>query len=150
MTRLLRAGRHWLSTCTSDSEIMNATSLLTRRQLLHGAGALTAIGCAAPAYAWAEANSEPSGAMIPLEIDSFPLVVNGRTGSAIAVNKSVPGPLIRLRQGQQAVIQVNDRLSEATSIHWHGVIGRIAGNAVPSSFSRTPRTLTRAGSGSRY
>ena len=128
---------------------------LTRRRLLQGAGGLTALGYSAPSYAWAEAtsgdlNAGPSETVIALEIDSFPFVVKGRTGSAIAVNKSVPGPLIRLRQGQQAVIQVNDRLSEATSIHWHGVIGRIAGNAVPSSFSRTPRTLTRAGSGSRY
>jgi CopA family copper-resistance protein len=124
-------------------KIMSATSV-TRRQLLRGAGVFTAMGCAAPSYAWAQAipadaNSGPGQTVIPLEIDSFPFVVNGRTGSAIAVNKSVPGPLIRLRQGQQAVIQVNNRLAESTSIHWHGVIVPPPMDGVPGvSFAGIP------------
>jgi CopA family copper-resistance protein len=61
-------------------------------------------------------------AAIHLEIDSFRLRVNGRVGNAIAVNGSIPGPLIRLREGQEAVFHVNNRLAETTSIHWHGVI----------------------------
>ncbi len=40
---------------------------------------------------------------------------------ATAVNGSVPGPVLRLREGDDAVIQVTNRLSEPTSIHWHGM-----------------------------
>ncbi len=34
---------------------------------------------------------------------------------------SVPGPVLRLREGYEAVIQVTNQLSESTSIHWHGM-----------------------------
>lgn len=59
---------------------------------------------------------------IDLTIDELPFTVNGRTGKAIAVNGSVPGPLVRLREGQEAVIRVSNRLQETTSIHWHGLL----------------------------
>ena len=110
---------------------------MTRRRLLQGVGALGAVAAAgrfAPAYAWADAKiaaltpqiGGSSGAgvagVIDLEIDDLPFKVNGRTGSAIAINGSVPGPLLRLREGQEAVIRVNNRLKETSSIHWHGLI----------------------------
>lgn len=38
------------------------------------------------------------------------------------MNGTVPGPLIRLREGEGAVIRVTNRLEEITSIHWHGII----------------------------
>lgn len=110
---------------------------LTRRQLLKGVGALGALAVAGrvvPAYARADAKSavltlqtgSSSGAgvagVIDLEIDELPFKVNGRTGSALAINGSVPGPLLCLREGQEAVIRVNNRLKETSSIHWHGLI----------------------------
>ena len=108
---------------------------MTRRRLLQGVGALGALAVAerfVPAYAWADAKSaaltpQTSGTfgvagVIDLEIDDLPFKVNGRTGSAIAINGSVPGPLLRLREGQEAVIRVNNRLKETSSIHWHGLI----------------------------
>jgi CopA family copper-resistance protein len=107
---------------------------MTRRRLLQGVGALGALAAAelfVPAYAWADAKRAAlkpqtggsSGAgVIDLEIDDLPFKVNGRTGNAIAINGSVPGPLLRLREGQEAVIRVNNRLKETSSIHWHGLI----------------------------
>lgn len=50
------------------------------------------------------------------------LPVDGRTGSAMAVNGTVPGPLVRLREGQEAILRVTNRLNEIASIHWHGVL----------------------------
>ncbi len=119
---------------------MSSTSL-TRRGVLKGAGALAALALAgrfAPAYARADAESaalkplaagEPGAqggeggrGVIDLFIDDLPFKVNGRTGGAIAVNGSVPGPLVRLREGQEAVLRVDNRLSEVSSIHWHGLI----------------------------
>ncbi len=108
-----------------------------RRRLLQHAGALTTFALAeqlAPLYAWADteraAGTPSSGGRadeagpgtIDLEIDRLSFEVGGRTGSAIALNGSVPGPLLRLREGQEAVIRVNNRLDETSSIHWHGLI----------------------------
>ena len=52
-----------------------------------------------------------------LVIDRTPLTYGGRTGSAITMNGSVPGPLLRFTEGDEAVIRVHNRLDEDTSIH---------------------------------
>jgi FtsP/CotA-like multicopper oxidase with cupredoxin domain len=62
-----------------------------------------------------------SGPQLSLEIGLVAMTVAGRTCMATAVNGSVPGPVLRLREGDDAVIQVTNRLSEPTSIHWHGM-----------------------------
>ncbi|HKP14239.1 MAG TPA: copper resistance system multicopper oxidase [Blastocatellia bacterium] len=112
---------------------------MTRRDWLRGAGALGALaafGRFAPTYAWAgveRAAAPVRGGVagvaavtaehaIDLVIDGFPLDVNGRAGKAIAVNGSVPGPLVLLREGEEAVLRVTNRLREISSIHWHGLI----------------------------
>lgn len=107
---------------------------MTRRQLLQRAGALGAFGAIAhslPAYAWADvpraalpphAGGALDASVVDLVIDGLPFTVNGRRGDAIAMNGSVPGPLLRLREGQEAVLRVDNRLEEITSIHWHGLI----------------------------
>ena len=116
---------------------MNSTSL-TRRRLLQGVGALGGVALAEhliPAYAWADAReaaitprtvadpgAQETGRVIDLVIDDLPFKVNGKTGGAIAVNGSVPGPLVRLSEGEQAVLRVHNRLAEISSIHWHGLI----------------------------
>ncbi|VAW38652.1 Multicopper oxidase [hydrothermal vent metagenome] len=53
-----------------------------------------------------------------------PQAVNftGRTRLATAVNGSVPGPVIRWRQGDRVKIDVSNKLAESSSIHWHGII----------------------------
>ncbi len=48
--------------------------------------------------------------------------VDGRAGTAITMNGTVPGPLIRFREGDEAVLRVTNALDEDTSIHWHGII----------------------------
>jgi len=48
--------------------------------------------------------------------------VAGRTGPVITINGSVPGPTLRLKEGEEAVIRVTNRMDEETSIHWHGII----------------------------
>ena len=57
-----------------------------------------------------------------LTIDRTPLAFGGRTGSAVTMNGSVPGPLLRFTEGDEAVIRVHNRLDEMTSVHWHGLI----------------------------
>lgn len=63
-----------------------------------------------------------SGAVIDLAVGHGPRVVQGRKGHGIAVNGSVPGPLIRLKEGQNVRLNVTNQLDEDTSIHWHGLL----------------------------
>lgn len=36
-------------------------------------------------------------------------------------NLQVPGPVLRFQQGDEAVLQVRNRLPKATTVHWHGI-----------------------------
>lgn len=101
---------------------------LTRRTFLEGAAAIGVAGALGrasyPAAVAAEGNRIPARGSRPIDItiDAFPLDLGGRIGNAMAMNGSVPGPVIRLRENTEAVIRVTNRLSETSSIHWHGLI----------------------------
>ena len=89
--------------------------------------------------AWAQSNSRGttrvlpmlSGPNVALTIDHTPWPIGRRTGHAITINGTVPGPLLRLRQGQSVRLSVTNRLQEATSIHWHGVLLPFQMDGVP-------------------
>ena len=49
-------------------------------------------------------------------------ILPGVTVDAYAYNGQIPGPRIRVRQGDQVRIIVRNRLPEKTTIHWHGLI----------------------------
>lgn len=36
----------------------------------------------------------------------------------MTINGSVPGPVLRWREGEEVVINVTNRLDESTSVHW--------------------------------
>lgn len=55
----------------------------------------------------------------------------GRRVPALAYNGQVPGPAIRVREGQRLRITLTNRLSAPTTIHWHGVDVPIAMDGVP-------------------
>ena len=74
---------------------------------------------------------ELSGEVIDLAVGSGHRIVEGRRGPGIAVNGSVPGPLIRLREGQNIRFNVTNNLSEDTSIHWHGLLLPFQMDGVP-------------------
>ncbi len=47
----------------------------------------------------------------------------GRPVCALAINGSIPGPVLRFREGEVARIHVRNRLTtEETSTHWHGLL----------------------------
>ena len=69
--------------------------------------------------------------------------VDGKLGHAIAINGTVPGPLIRLREGQTVRISVTNALDEETSIHWHGLLVPFQMDGVPGvSFPGIPPKAT--------
>ncbi|HJU12332.1 MAG TPA: copper resistance system multicopper oxidase, partial [Candidatus Binataceae bacterium] len=108
------------------------TNPISRRSLLEGAGALgllTTIERLLPSYARASAtgaaSQQPlalSGNTIDLTIAETPFRVGNRTGKAVTINGTVPGPLIRLREGEDVTLRVTNRLRETSSIHWHGIL----------------------------
>ncbi len=99
---------------------------------------MAAAGLAVPAWARgqslthaAKGFGELSGDVIDLTIDNHHFSTGGRSGHAIAVNGSVPGPLIRLREGQEVTLNVTNNLSEDSSIHWHGLLLPFQYDGVP-------------------
>jgi manganese oxidase len=48
-------------------------------------------------------------------------VVSGTSTDAITINGQVPGPTIRATEGDTIRVTLKNQLSEATSIHWHGI-----------------------------
>ncbi len=62
-----------------------------------------------------------TGKDFELTIDSLPVNFTGRRSVATAVNGSVPGPILRWREGDTVTIAVTNRLPMPASIHWHGM-----------------------------
>ncbi|NET30137.1 copper resistance system multicopper oxidase [Okeania sp. SIO1I7] len=107
------------------------TNPLNRRNFLRftaGIGIVTAIDNILPAYdRQTIAASEPVNGnkypdLIKLQIQETKLKIGERKAIAMTVDGAIPGPLIRLREGQTATIQVTNNLKTDTSIHWHGII----------------------------
>jgi len=48
-----------------------------------------------------------------------------------AYNDAVPGPVLRVRQGDRLRVRVENRLAEGTTVHWHGVRVPNAMDGVP-------------------
>ncbi|MDI3467727.1 MAG: Multicopper oxidase [Nitrospira sp.] len=109
---------------------------ISRRLFLQRTGVL-GLWAAAPqlllACAWTESattegragvGSPPtlSGEVIDLTIEETLFTMNGRTATAMAFNGTIPGPIVRLREGQEVTLRVTNRLTEITSIHWHGIL----------------------------
>ncbi len=66
-----------------------------------------------------------------LVIEESSTPVTGREKRAPTINGSVPGPLLRWREGENVVIRVRNRLEVPTSLHWHGIIRPAAMDGVP-------------------
>jgi len=113
---------------------------IDRRQLLRaGAAAGGTFALAAWMPAWAQPLSPGlttplpmvSGEDITLRIARQTMMIDGRPSRAIGINGTVPGPLIRLREGQNVRLNVINDLDEDSSIHWHGLL-------VPMQFDGVP------------
>jgi CopA family copper-resistance protein len=111
-----------------------------RRALLRAA-ALAGTGLAADALlpAWARSATGGPVAAIPtlegpdiaLTIGHAMIEIDGKMRHAVAVNGGVPGPLLRLKQGQNVRLSVTNALDEDTSIHWHGLLLPFQFDGVP-------------------
>jgi CopA family copper-resistance protein len=106
-----------------------------RRQILRGA---MTFGAASLLPGWAQSATPGlarptalSGEDIHLTIGHAAVKIDGKAGHAVAINGTVPGPLIRLKQGQNVRLHVTNNLAEDTSIHWHGLLVPFHMDGVP-------------------
>lgn len=107
---------------------VRARSLSRRRFLLSaGAGAaLAGFPLALPRPAWAAAETPGlnvlAGTEFDLAIGPTPVRIAGRSATATGINGTVPGPLLRFREGDTVTLNVTNRLAELSGLHWHGLL----------------------------
>lgn len=114
--------------------------LIERRALLRaGAIGAASLGLSGLFPAWAQSGSPGllttlptlTGEDIRLKVAHSAFTVGGRTGHAVTVNGSLPAPLIRLKEGQNVRLHVENALDEDSSIHWHGILVPFQMDGVP-------------------
>ena len=100
----------------------------SRRQFVTGLGLVVAGAhlpfdtAASTRYNRINPVTELRGNEFDLSIDALPVNLTGRPATAIAVNGSLPGPVLRWREGDTVAVRVANRLGVDTSIHWHGIL----------------------------
>jgi FtsP/CotA-like multicopper oxidase with cupredoxin domain len=93
--------------------------LLTRRGFLSGAAAAVAGLAANPAWAALSGHDTPADVTLrigPVTVDVAPGKVIHTTG----YNGSVPGTLIRLREGIPVIVDLFNDTDVLEYVHWHG------------------------------
>ena len=117
------------------NELVLGRRALMRAAAVSGAG----LGLAHVLPAWAQPGAKGlarplptlSGSDIALAIGNVSVEVDGKVSRAIGINGTVPGPLIRLREGQRVRLRVQNTLDEESSIHWHGLLVPFEMDGVP-------------------
>jgi CopA family copper-resistance protein len=97
---------------------------MNRRLFMLGGAAAGALSAAAwPRRSFAAPSRAPvlSGTGFQLEIGPVPMNVTGRAITGTGINGQIPAPILRWREGDTVTLAVSNRLSEPTSIHWHGI-----------------------------
>ncbi|NYT62800.1 copper resistance system multicopper oxidase [Alcaligenaceae bacterium] len=117
-----------------------ALPILPRRRFVQGlaaGGVLLGLSPFARAAGVPSANTSTGSAAVltgtefNLEIGESPVNFTGNPRIATTVNGSLPAPTLRWREGDTITIRVKNRLKEATSIHWHGIILPFQMDGVP-------------------
>ena len=122
---------------------MTRMTSINRRDFL--AGGAAAAGMAGWYPAWAQPVSAGTGPTLPtvsgddiaLTIGDLTTRIDGKAMRAIGINGTVPGPLIRLKEGQNVRLRVTNAIRSKrggdmqSSIHWHGVLVPFAMDGVP-------------------
>lgn len=110
--------------------ILSAPVDATRRRLLLAgggivAGAMLPVGIVRP-------DAAPHGVVLRAGHGTAPLVGSPHPDTQVwCYGGSVPGPQIRVKQGERVRIEVINGLGEGTTVHWHGVRVPNAMDGVP-------------------
>jgi FtsP/CotA-like multicopper oxidase with cupredoxin domain len=100
--------------------------LVSRRTFVKGllaGGAVAPLGELVSAQAGQRRQQETlSGTSFELSIGETAMNFTGSPRIAQTINGSIPGPLLRWRQGDTVSLRVRNELDEDASIHWHGIV----------------------------
>src|SRR5712671_7663531 len=103
----------------------------SRRRFVQGLAGSALAAVSARHFGWAAAAGSAaaadvgavlSGTEFDLEIGALAVNFTGQPGMATTVNGRLPAPLLRWREGDAITLRVSNRLSNPSSIHWHGMI----------------------------
>src|SRR3989475_3263527 len=61
------------------------------------------------------------GEIVDLDAEVVRRTINGQTYTMYGYNGQYPGPLIEVSRGSEIMVRFTNHLSDATSIHWHGI-----------------------------
>ena len=125
------------------SSSSHPTPSSSRRTFVKGlaiGGAAASVGLLRqPAWAQSRQRQESavlSGTEFDLRIGETEVNLTGAARTALTLNDSLPGPLLRWREGDTITLNVSNSLDEDTSIHWHGILLPANMDGVPGlSFS---------------
>ncbi|MBI2115365.1 MAG: multicopper oxidase family protein [candidate division NC10 bacterium] len=97
---------------------------LNRREFLRSAGLATAGMALGGSGLLVPRRAAAAGGVREIELVARETrweLAPGKVIKAMAYNGQVPGPTIRLREGERVRITLKNELAEPTTIHWHGV-----------------------------
>lgn len=100
---------------------------LSRRRFVTGTGAWATLLATLPQQQAQGASLTPgyvppeNGSDFDLTVGHTTVNMTGKPFQAPSLNGSVPGPVLRWREGDTVTLNVHNTLSEPTSIHWHGI-----------------------------
>jgi CopA family copper-resistance protein len=72
-----------------------------------------------------------SGTEFDLTIAETPVNFTGKPRMATTINGSIPGPILRWREGDTVTLRVTNRMPRPTSLHWHGILLPFEMDGVP-------------------
>ena len=105
------------------------SAMMSRRRFVTGVAAGSALLGSGLASNLSYANpssrsvmSTLAGRQFDLNIGYRPVNFTGKERQATVINGSVPGPILRWREGDRVTLRVTNNLAHDTSIHWHGMI----------------------------
>lgn len=99
--------------------IMNSSFVMSRRSVLLAGAGIALMTSAAPWAARADGIREIRISAAP---GQAPLVGGSHPQTdVLGYDGKVPGPMLRLRQGEPVRIIVENRLDQDTTVHWHGI-----------------------------
>ncbi|MHB8535062.1 MAG: copper resistance system multicopper oxidase [Sulfuricaulis sp.] len=117
-----------MSTKQRTSRFDPSLSNPPRRRFIQGLAAGGVMLGLAPWFkpAWALEQSGPaavlSGTEFDLTIAETPVNFTGTPRMATTINGSIPGPILRWREGDTVTLRVTNRMPVTSSIHWHGIL----------------------------
>lgn len=111
-----------MNTKSTDNCLENPT----RRQFVQGLTASAFLAGLAPSGLFAKpaaGNAQVlTGNRFELTLEEVEVNFTGKRRMATTINGSLPGPTLRMKEGEQITIRVTNKMSVTSSVHWHGLI----------------------------